>query len=297
MSPTPGSTSDPSVRHAGIRVAETYQRTNIRVTGPESCSRVGELAQGGVFKAPMPPQQEVFGSTGGGGRRDLSRPTDPGFVPPPSQEPPFPSSSPHRSPYSQTPSTPRPEYSQPIPDPFVHQSPLASRPSPDPYTNPQTPGTPRPHSDPTYLTTPPALRLEQYNQQSVSRRPSPSHPTLDPYSSNPGTPRSSVTEHFPRSPGSQRPTDPYAQPAGTPRPSPDPYAQQPSTPRPQKAHEPFNQIPVESFPPQPASSASSPMAPGEPVTFTPTPHQVTSQSSCFALCRVVTSSSTDFFLW
>ncbi|XP_031616289.2 histone-lysine N-methyltransferase 2C isoform X5 [Oreochromis aureus] len=276
LGPQPGNpTPDPSVRHAGIRVAEVYQRTNVRVPAPESCSR--QLVQGVVFKAPMPPQQEAFG---GGGRRDLSRLTDPGFAPPPSQEPPFPSSplsglgSPHRSPYAQAPGTPRPDYAQQISDPFTQQSPRTSRPSPDPYTNPQTPGTPRPHSDPTYLTTPPALRPDQYNQQSMSCRPSPSHPTLDPYASNPGTPRPAVTDRFPRSPGSQRTGDPYAQPTGTPRPSLDPYAQQPSTPRPQKAHEPFSQTPVESLAAQPAASVSSPLAPGDPGTFTPTPHQL-----------------------
>ncbi|XP_044195043.1 histone-lysine N-methyltransferase 2C-like isoform X6 [Thunnus albacares] len=290
MSPPSGSAPDHPARHVAVRAAETYQRTphnssNIRVA--DSYGRAGELVQGGVFKAPMPPQhqpqQEVFGSSGGGVRRDPSRPTDLGFALPQSQDPSFPSSplsglsSPHRSPYAQTPGTPRADYSQQISDPFAQQSPLTSRPSPDPYTNPQTPGTPRPHSDPTYLTTPPALRLDQYNQQSANCRPSPSHPTLDPYASNPGTPRPSVGERFPQSPGSQRSTEHYAQPAGTPRPSPDPYAQQPSTPRPQKAPEAFSQAPAESFPPQPARSDSSPLAPGLPgetVTFTQTHHQL-----------------------
>lgn len=295
LGPQPGNpTPDPSVRHAGIRVAEAYQKTNVRVPAPESCSR--QLLQGGVFKAPMPPQQEAFGGGGGAGRKDLSS-----FAPPPSQEPPFPSSplsglgSPHRSPYAQAPGTPRPDYTQQMSDPFTQQSPMTSRPSPDPYTNPQTPGTPRPHSDPTYLTTPPALRPDQYNQQSMSRRPSPSHPTLDPYASNPGTPHPAVIDRFPRSPGSQRAGDPYAQPTGTPRPSPDPYAQQPSTPRPQKAHEPFSQTPVESLAPQPAASASSPLAPGDPGTFTPTPHQVTPQPTASILCHRVASSSTHLF--
>lgn len=290
MSPPSGSGPDHPARHVAVRAAETYQRTphnssNIRVA--DSYGRPGEMVQGGVFKAPMPPQhqpqQEVFGSSGGG-RRDPSRPTDLGFALPQSQDPSFPSSplsglsSPHRSPYAQTPGTPRPDYSQQITDPFAQQSPLTSRPSPDPYTNPQTPGTPRPHSDPTYLTMPPALRLDQYNQQSANCRPSPSHPTLDPYASNPGTPRPSVAERFPRSPGNQRSSEHYAQPAGTPRPSPDLYAQQPSTPRPQKAPDAFSQAPAESFPPQPARSESSPLAPGlsgETVTFTQTHHQVT----------------------
>lgn len=275
MSPPTSSAPDHLSRHTGIRATETYQRTphnnsNTRVTLSEPYGRAGEVVQGGVFKAPMPPQQqpyqELFGSTGGG-RRDLTRPTE--FPLTQSQDLPFPSSplsglsSPHRSPYAQAPGTPRPDYSQQIPDPFAQQSPLTSRPSPDPYSNPQTPGTPCPHSDPSYLTTPPALRLDQYSQQSVNRRPSPSHPNLDPYGSNPGTPRPSVTERFPRSPGSQRGVDPYTQPAGTPRPSSDPYAQQPSTPRPQKAPEPFGQAPAES-----SCGSSTP-------PFTPTHHQVT----------------------
>ncbi|XP_028288299.1 histone-lysine N-methyltransferase 2C-like isoform X3 [Parambassis ranga] len=270
-----GMMSPPSGSAIGIRAPETYQRNNVRIAS-ESYSRAGELVQGNVFKAPMPPQQEVFGSTGGG-RRDPSRPTDLGLGLPLSQEPLFPSSplsglgSPHRSPYSQTPGTPRPDYSQQIADTFAQQSPLTSRPSPDPYTNPQTPGTPRSHSDPTYLSTPPTLRLDHCNQ-----RPSPSHPALDPYASNPGTPHPSVTERFPRSPGSQWNTDPYTQSAGTPRPSPELFAQQPSTPRPQKTHEPFTQAPVESSPSHPAGSGSSPMASGliaEPSAFTAAAHQ------------------------
>ncbi|KAK2859757.1 hypothetical protein Q5P01_004377 [Channa striata] len=280
MSPPSGSAPDVPGRHTGIRAPETYQRThNI---GSLRTAVSGELLQGGVFKAPMPPQhqpqQDVFGSTGGGGRRDPFALVQP-------QDSPFPSSplsglgSPHRSPYSQTPGTPRPDYNQQITDPFPQQSPMPSRPSPDPYINPQTPGTPRPHSDPTYLPTPPALnvRLDQYNQQSANRRHSPSHPTLDPYASSPGTPRSSVTERFPQSPGSQRSTDPYAQPVGTPRPAPDPYAQQPSTPRPQKPSESFTQAPGESFPLHSAASGLSPLAPGlsaETVTFSGTQHQL-----------------------
>ncbi|XP_078100895.1 histone-lysine N-methyltransferase 2C-like isoform X2 [Sander vitreus] len=235
MSPPSGSAPDLSSRHVGIRAAETYQRTplnsaNLRVAPSEMYS------QGGLFKAPMPPQQpEVFGGPGGV-RRDPSRPSDQGFPLQQSQDAPFPSSplsglgSPHRSPYRQ-------DYIQPIPDPFPQHSPLTSRPSPDPYANPQTPGTPRQHSDPAYLAT-------TYNQQAANRRPSPSHPNLDPYTSNPGTPRPSGAERFPRSPGSQR--------------GADPYAQQPSTPRPQKP-------PAESFTPQPAESG----------TFTPTLHQFT----------------------
>ncbi|KAF7643369.1 hypothetical protein LDENG_00240600 [Lucifuga dentata] len=281
MSPPSGSTPDHLARHASIRGTESYQRTlhnssGARMATSEPCGRANEMVQGGLFKAPMPPhqqlQQEVFGGTGGG----RSRPADPGLPLPQPQDSAFPSSplsglsSPHRSPYAQTPGTPRPDYSQQIPDPFAQHSPLTSRPSPDPYSNPQTPGTPRPHSDPAYLSTPPTLRVEQFCQQSANRRPSPSHPNIDPYGSNPGTPRPSVTERFPRSPGGQRGADSYAQPAGTPRPSPDPYAQQPSTPRPQKAPEPFGQAPAES------GCGSAPLAAGlsgETAGFIPTHHQ------------------------
>lgn len=115
---------------------------------------------GDLFKAPMPPQQEVCG----GGRRDPSRPTDLNFAGlSQSQDSAFPSSprsalgSPHRSPYAQMPGTPRPDYNQQTTDPFPQQSP--------PYVGPQTPGTPRPHSETPYMVTPPALRLEPYSQQ------------------------------------------------------------------------------------------------------------------------------------
>lgn len=306
MSPPSGSTPDLSARHIGIRPADTYQRTNIRMAVSESFARGGDLVQSGIFKAPMPPQQqaqqEVFGSTGIGGRRDPSRATELGFTVPQSQEPPFPSSplsglgSPHRSPYAQTPGTPRPDFCQQSSDHFSQQSPLSSRPSPDPYNNPQTPGTPRPHSDPTYLTTPPALRLDHYNQQPASRRPSPSHPQLDSFGSNPGTPRPS--ERFPRSPGHQRSADPYSQPVGTPRPSPDPYVHQPSTPRPQKGHESLSQAPVESYTPQPAACSSSPLASGlsaETGNFTPA-HNPVRESPFYTSSAHVFSHSYQYLL-
>lgn len=141
--------------------------------GPQGLGvRMGDFAQSGLFKAPMPPQQDVFAGPGAA-RRDPPRPSDLNFGFSSAQEQAFPSSplpglsSPHRSPYSQTPGTPgtpgtpRPDYSQQVSEPFSQQSP--------PYMNPQTPGTPRPHSDSSYLQTP-ALRLDQY-----SPRPSPSH--------------------------------------------------------------------------------------------------------------------------
>lgn len=256
MSPSSGSAPDLSGRQVCVRAGEVQQRMNQQVV-PGSPGRGSEFMQGGLFKAPMPPQQEV-----GGARRELSRPTDLGFSFPQVLDPSFPSSplsslgSPHCSPYAQTPGTPRPDYSQQAGDLLPQQSPLSSRPSPDPYSNPQTPGTPRPHSDSAYLTASPALRPDQFPQPPAGPRLSPAHPPSDPYASNPGTPRPS--ERFPRSPGGQRCSDLYAPPAGTPRPSPDPYLQQPSTPWTQT---------------QPAASGSSPLTSGpsaEVGTFTVT---------------------------
>lgn len=268
MSPSSGSASDLSGRYISLRAAEVHQRMNQRVVVPGSPGRGCEFIQGGVFKAPMPPLQEA-----GGARREPSRPTDLGFSLPLVLDPTFPSSplsvlgSPHRSPYTQTPGTPRPDYSQQ--DVLSQQSPLSSRPSPDHYSNPQTPGTPRPHSDSAYLTTPPPLKPDQFTQQPGNQRPSPSHLPPDPYTSNPGMPRPS--ERFPRSPGTQRNADPYAPPSGMTRPSPDPYLQQPSAPWPQKS-------PGDGFTTQPAASGSSPLTPGssaEAGTFIMTPPQVT----------------------
>lgn len=280
LSPPSGLAPDLVARHVAVRAVEGYQRpqtsSSLCVAVSELSGRAGEIVQGSLFKAPMPPQHqhqpqpEVFGSTGG--RRDLSKPADLNFGPAQSQDPTIPSSplsglgSPHRSPYAQMPGTPRPDYSQQMPESFTQQS--------APSVNPQTSGTPRPHSDPAYIINPPALRLDQYNQQSASRRPSPSHQNIDPYSSNP-VPRPSLTERFPRSPGSQRSGDAHAQPSYTPRHSPDPYTQQPSTLHLQKAPEAFSQATVESFTPQSARSSSSPLATAE--TFTPTHHQVPHQ--------------------
>lgn len=273
---SPSSSSGPDIlsHHVGLRQAENFQRCQnsgtIRVAVSDLSNRVGDPVRGSLFKTPMAPQhqpqQEVLGGAGGG-RRDLPRCTDMNFVLPHSQDSAFPSSplsglgSPHRSPYAQMPGTPRPEYSQQITDPLAQQSP--------PYVSPQTPGTPRSHSDPTYLLTPPTLRLDQYTQQAAGHRPSPSHQNTDPYSSNPGTPRPSGTERFPRSPGSQCTGD--APPGGTLRPSADLYGQQPSTLRPQKTSEVFNHAPVDGFTPKPAGPGSSPLA---PETLTPTLTQV-----------------------
>lgn len=182
----------------------------------------------------MPPQQEGCASASGG-RRDPLRPTELNFAgPSQSGDPVFPSSplsalgSPHRSPYSQLPSTPRPDYSQNSSEPFT-QSP--------PYISPQTPGTPRPHSDP--------LCLVQYSQQppGPGHRPSPSQQNSDPYSSAPGTPRPSGAERFPRSPGD-------ASSIRTQR--PDQFHQQ-SAVRAQKA-------PADAFTPEHGGTGSSPLA-------------------------------------
>ncbi|KAM9332683.1 histone-lysine N-methyltransferase 2C-like [Pholidichthys leucotaenia] len=163
MSPPSGSSPD----HRPVRLPETFQRT--------SSVRTGDLGHGSVFKAPMPP-----------------RPSDLVLVQ--SQDPQLPSSplsglgSPHQSPYTQTPGTPRPDYGQ--------------QPSPDPYTNPQTPGTPRPHSDPSYLTAPAPLRLD-----------------TPPYSSTLGTPHASLPDRFSSSPGGQQSSTPHPQKV------PEPFSQ------------------------------------------------------------------------
>lgn len=126
------------------------------------------------------------------------------------------------------PSTPRPDYSQQSSEPFT-QSP--------PYISPQTPGTPRPHSDP--------LCLVQYGQQppGPGHRPSPSQQNSDPYASAPGTPRPSGAERFPRSPGD-------ASSIRTQR--PDQFHQQ-SAGRAQKA-------PADAFTPEHGGTGSSPLA-------------------------------------
>lgn len=258
-----GGLINPPSGHLGLRPTESFQRSQntgtLRHSTMDLNGRAGDAGQGNLFKAPMPPQQEASGGSGGG-RRDPSRQTDPNFAGL-SQSQDFPSSplsalgSPHRSPYAQMPGTPRPEYNQQSADPFMQQSP--------PYISPQTPGTPRPHSDPPYMVTPPALRLEQYSQQTPAAGPrfSPSHQNSDPYSSNPGTPRPSAVERFPRSPGSQRSGDTSS--SGTPR--PDQYSQQSPAPRSQKT-------PVDGFTPQHVGPGSSPLA---SESFTSAQHQVT----------------------
>uniref|UniRef100_A0A8C9RDT7 Histone-lysine N-methyltransferase 2C n=1 Tax=Scleropages formosus TaxID=113540 RepID=A0A8C9RDT7_SCLFO len=196
-----------------------------------------------LFKTPMPPHQsqDTYGSThsnlrpqhsDGFSQNQLVDPyAQPPLTPRPSinenfshpsrivrhpQGNPFAQSGsvarlPSRDPYSHTPSTSRPDYSQSMHDPYA-QPPGTPRPSSDPYAQP--PGTPRPSSDP-------------YAQPPGTPRPS-----SDPYTQPPGTPRP-ISDSYVQHPTTPQPSpDPYAQPPNTPRPSPDPYSQPPGTPRP-----------------------------------------------------------------
>ncbi|XP_031692125.1 histone-lysine N-methyltransferase 2C isoform X3 [Oncorhynchus kisutch] len=261
-----------------------------------------------VFKAPMPPQQSQQEPYGGPMPGVLRRGPSNGFPQGPQADPyaqqpltirspmgegfpneprmmrqsqeghfsqPMPMMRhPHRNSYAQAPSTPRPDYSQQMPDPYA-QPPGTPRPHTDDHAQP--PGTPRPHSDPSYLQKPPSLHLDQFPQQHpANRRQSPSHST-DPYASMPGTPRPAQGDRFPKSPASQRNMDPYAQqpgthqpsnailyaqPPGTPRPLlTDPYSQASGTPRPGAGPDAFNRlgsrpIPMSQLPADPFSHQS-----------------------------------------
>ncbi|XP_035272042.1 histone-lysine N-methyltransferase 2C isoform X3 [Anguilla anguilla] len=229
-----------------------------------------------LFKAPMPPpqSQDPFGSAPSTPRRPAvdsyekpgfsqNEDSDPYAHPPLTPRPsmndsfstpprmarhpqgtlfsaPLPMSRhPHRDPFTQTPSTPRPDYSQQSPDPYA-QPPGTPRPSVDPYALP--PGTPRPPVDP-------------YAQPPGTPRPS-----VDPYAQPPGTPRPSV-DPYAQPPGTPRPSaDPYGQPPGTPRPDPDPYSQQPFTPR---------LTPADQYPQQQPIRMSSPSQPVDPYARPP----------------------------
>lgn len=248
MSPPSGSGAGPELlsRHLNLRPAENFQRPQnsgtLRHSPLDPSGRTGDPGQGNPFKAPMPPNHEgCGGGAGGGGRREPSRPADLNSAgPSQAQDLAFPSSplsalgSPHQSPYAQMPGTPRPDYSQQGSEPFTQQSP--------PYVHPQTPGTPRAHSDPPFMVAAPALRLEQFSQQ-------PPGPGQRPSTSSPGPPRPSALERFPRSPGGQRSAE--ASCSRTPR--PDQYSQQSPALRGQKA-------PTDGFTPQRAGAASSPLA-------------------------------------
>ncbi|XP_063062990.1 histone-lysine N-methyltransferase 2C isoform X3 [Engraulis encrasicolus] len=174
-----------------------------------------------------------------------------------------------RNPYAHAPGTPRPDYSQQMPDPYA-QMPGTPRPSSsDPYA--QQPATPRPSMDPYAMqpSTPRPVPVDQFSQpQPISRRQSPSH-AMDPYAQMPGTPRPGPGDRYPKSPVAQRVVDPYAQPPGTPRPQnkPDPYDQAPSTPRPVLT-DPYSQPPGT---PRPASSPDAFTRPGGSRTG-PMPH-------------------------
>ncbi|XP_061615115.1 histone-lysine N-methyltransferase 2C-like isoform X3 [Phyllopteryx taeniolatus] len=276
-SPAPSPDSKASDASRTLAPQPGLQHSRAAMKSPPSGSQVYHRSQvqGGVFKAPMPPQnqlqQELFGT-----RRDPSRPADLSLPQP--QDPAFHSGlgSPQRSPYAPTLGTPRVDNSQQMAEPIVQQSSLPSQPSHDAYTNSPTSG---PHSDSLYLpntnpslSTSPALCLDHLKMV-TGRRPSPSHPALDPYSSNTGAPRPSVPERFPRSPGGTLTSDPYARAPGTPRPSPDPYVHQPPTPHPQKAPETFGQAQVETFAPQLGRSSIGRDLGGGTVTHKQSPQQ------------------------
>ncbi|XP_052398392.1 histone-lysine N-methyltransferase 2C isoform X7 [Carassius gibelio] len=156
---------------------------------------------------------------------------------------------PQRDLYAQASSKPRPDYLQQMPDPYA-QAPGTPRPH-DPYA--RMPGTPRPHSDP-YTLQSSTLRtatIDQFSQsQPNSCRQSPSH-AIDPYAQMPGTPRPSG-ERYPISPSSQRTTDNFSQPSGTPRPVKneaydqrpvtDLFSQPPGTPHPVAEPEAFPKL-------------------------------------------------------
>ncbi|XP_055086131.1 histone-lysine N-methyltransferase 2C-like isoform X4 [Periophthalmus magnuspinnatus] len=140
-SPAPSPDAKGAEMFRSMAPQQALQQTRPGMLSPSGLEHSRLSYQRPVFKAPMPPHQQDFS----GARRDPTRPTDLGF--PLNQD--FPSSplsglgSPHRSPYSQAPGTPRPDYTQQAGEALSHHSPLTSRPSPDPYSNPQTPGTPR----------------------------------------------------------------------------------------------------------------------------------------------------------
>ncbi|KAL4624619.1 histone-lysine N-methyltransferase 2C-like [Arapaima gigas] len=175
------------------------------------------------------------------------------YVQPPSTPQPSP------DPYAQPPNTPRPSsdpYTQPAAtprptaDPYAQppgtprpstetyvQPPSTAQPSPDPFSQP--PGTPRPLSNPRHIG---EQHPQQPQPQLPSRRQSPSH-SVDPYAQPPGTPRPVMGERFPKSPGSQRTSDPFVHPSRNPRLiNSDPFSQPPGTPRP-VLNDPYTQPP------------------------------------------------------
>ncbi|XP_065150686.2 histone-lysine N-methyltransferase 2C isoform X3 [Paramisgurnus dabryanus] len=219
-----------------VQRSESYQHmTNKRMVLPDPYSRPlltpvpgsNESGSVPVFKTPMHPlqsQQNSSSSSQQGFRRgpsDVHQPLTPlssmgdGFtnenkVVHPTQGSTFAQPLPMRDPFSQAPSTPRPDYPQQMPDPYA-QPPGTPRPY-DPYA--QMPGTPRPHSDP-YPVPTSTTRTAAINQisqsQSCSRRQSP-FTAVDPYAEMPGTPRPSLGERYPKSPSSQTIPDHYLQP-------------------------------------------------------------------------------------
>nr|XP_055037820.1 histone-lysine N-methyltransferase 2C isoform X4 [Misgurnus anguillicaudatus] len=180
-----------------------------------------------VFRTPMHPfqsQQNSSSSTQQGLRRgssEVHQPLTPhssmgdGFtnenrIVHPTQGSTFAQPLPMRDPFSQAPSTPRPDNPQQMPDPYA-QPPSTPRPY-DPYA--QMPGTPRPHSDPYPVptSTTKTAAINQFSQsQSCTRRQSPCT-AVDPYAEMPGTPRPSLGERYSKSPSSQTIPDHYLQP-------------------------------------------------------------------------------------
>uniref|UniRef100_A0A8C8EPH6 Histone-lysine N-methyltransferase 2C n=1 Tax=Oncorhynchus tshawytscha TaxID=74940 RepID=A0A8C8EPH6_ONCTS len=227
-----------------------------------------------VFKAPMPPQQSQQEPYGGPMPGVLRRGPSNGFPQGPQADPyaqqpltirspmgegfpneprmisqsheghfsqPMPMMRhPHRNSYAQAPSTPRPDYSQQMPDPYA-QPPGTPRPHTDDHAQP--PGTPRPHSDPSYLQKPPSTprpaQGDRFPKSPASQR------NMDPYAQQPGTHQPSNAILYAQPPGTPRPllTDPYSQASGTPRPRAGPDAFNRLCSRPI----PMSQLPADPF--------------------------------------------------
>ncbi|XP_061122354.1 histone-lysine N-methyltransferase 2C-like isoform X2 [Syngnathus typhle] len=224
-SPAPSPDFKASDASRALALQTGPQHSKAAMKSPPSASQVyhRSLVQGGTFKAPMAPQnqlqQDSFCVTAPGARREPSRPADLGL--PQSQDPAFHSGmgSPRRGPYAPAPGTPRLDCNLPMAQSLVQQSAL-----PEAYTNPSS----------SYLTNAlPALRPDHLKMASAS----PSHHVSEPHPPLP--------VHFTRSPGGTVTSDPYAKAPGTPRPSPDHYAQRPSSPDLQKPLEALGQTLVE----------------------------------------------------
>ncbi|XP_053569781.1 histone-lysine N-methyltransferase 2C isoform X3 [Bombina bombina] len=136
-----------------------------------------------------------------------------------------------QDPYSQTPGTPRP-----VTNPYI-QSSAPRHGIIDPYI--QQPQTLRPPPQPVDpygqpLSTPRPVMAEMFVQPSLNKRHHDPRSIVDQYAQQPGTTGPITSGPYSQPPGTARPmaSDPYAQMPGTPRPIADPYAQSPGTPRP-----------------------------------------------------------------